>query len=211
MDVEPTTKVDRKTQSLLKKKDIESLSSPEQINRSTIFDFLYFWCVFFLSASFFIDLTVFFCFYQKKNNDLSYKAFPFSLRIITDVIFIMPLLLFIRFALNDNSKNYLIGIAIFFPQFILSLISIIVIHNQDFVTEDDIKNNSISNITNLNEFVFYNILNNNNDTNGNQTFEISTTKLTDTRVSIIKISPIINLIFYLLTALLTYLKIYKNF
>ena len=140
---------------------------------------------------------IYFWFYQEKNNELSYKDTPFYLRIIIDALFVSPLLIFIRYALTDDTKNYLIGIVVFLPQFVLSIISIISINNQDFVTEDDIKN------INITEFSF---LYNSNIAYGNEA-----TKLTDRRVTILKISPVINLFFYLLTIVLTYLKIYKNF
>ena len=196
MDIEPTSKTDRKTQEFLKHKDSDKMAA-ELINRSTIFEFFYFWSIFFLSASFFADIMIYFWFYQEKNNELSYKDTPFYLRIIIDALFVSPLLIFIRYALTDDTKNYLIGIVVFLPQFVLSIISIISINNQDFVTEDDIKN------INITEFSFL--------YNSNITYENEATKLTDRRVTILKISPVINLFFYLLTIVLTYLKIYKNF
>ena len=196
MDIEPTSKTDRKTQEFLKHKHSDKMAA-ELINRSTLFEFFYFWSIFFLSASFFADIMIYFLFYLEKNNELSYKDTPFYLRIIIDALFVSPLLIFIRYALTDDTKNYLIGIVVFLPQFVLSIISIISINNQDFVTEDDIKN------INITEFSF---LYNSNITYGNEA-----TKLTDRRVTILKISPVINLFFYLLTIVLTYLKIYKNF
>ena len=134
MDIEPTTMGGRKTLDLIQRNEIEnreSGKSSEKANRSTIFDFLYFWSIFLLSISFFTDLTIYFCFYQKKNNKRSYEAKTFFLRIITDALFIAPLLLYIRYALDNSLKNYVIGIIVFFPQFILSIISIIVINNQE--------------------------------------------------------------------------------
>ena len=70
MDIEPTGMGVRKTLDLIQKNEIEnrdSRQSNEKVNRSTIFDFLYFWSIFFLSISFFVDLTIYFCFYQKKK------------------------------------------------------------------------------------------------------------------------------------------------
>ena len=198
MDIEPMTMGDRKTFELIQKNEHRlSNRSTDHVNRSTIFEFFYFWSIFFLSASFFADIMIYFWFYQEKNNELSYKDTPFYLRIIIDALFVSPLLIFIRYALTDDTKNYLIGIVVFLPQFVLSIISIISINNQDFVTEDDIKN------INITEFSF---LYNSNIAYGNEA-----TKLTDRRVTILKISPVINLFFYLLTIVLTYLKIYKNF
>ena len=216
MDIEPTTMGGRKTLDLIQKNEVEnrdSRQSNEKVNRSTIFDFLYFWSVFFLSISFFIDLTIYFCFYQKKNNSRSYKAGTFFLRIITDALFIAPLLLYIRYALTNSTKNYIIGIVVFFPQFILSIISIIVIYNQDFITKDDEKNeyyNNSSQIDEFADFVNFMLLNNDSDNNNTENYT-TTTDLTDSRISALKISPILNLVFYLITILLTFLKVFKNF
>ena len=220
MDIEPTTMGGRKTLDLIKKNEIEnrdSGQSSEKVNRSTIFDFLYFWSIFLLSISFFTDLTIYFCFYQKKNNTKSYEIGTFFIRIVTDALFIAPLLLYIRYALTNSTKNYVMGIIIFFPQFVLSIISIIVINNQDFITKEDEKNeheNKTYQIGDFIDFVNYMIINSDNDidnknnTDGNFN---TTTNLTDSRISALKISPVVNLVFYLLTVLLTFLKVVKNY
>jgi len=220
MDIEPTTMGGRKTLDLIKKNEIEnrdSGQSSEKVNRSTIFDFLYFWSIFLLSISFFIDLTIYFCFYQKKNNTKSYEIGTFFIRIVTDALFIAPLLLYIRYALTNSTKNYVMGIIIFFPQFVLSIISIIVINNQDFITKEDEKNeheNKTYQIGDFIDFVNYMIINSDNDidnknnTDGNFN---TTTDLTDSRISALKISPVVNLIIFLLTVLLTFLKVAKNY
>ena len=218
MDIEPTTMGGRKTLDLIQKNEIEkrdSGQSSEKVNRSTIFDFLYFWSIFLLSISFFTDLTIYFCFYQKKNNTKSYEPGTFFLRIITDALFIAPLLLYIRYALTNSTKNYVMGIIVFFPQFILSIISIIVINNQDFITKEDEINEYEKNKTNqigdFIDFVNYMIINSANDTNNTDGDFNATTELTDSRISALKISPVVNLVFYLLTVLLTFLKVVKNY
>ena len=214
MDIEPTTMGGRKTLDLIQKNEIENRdSSPnnDRINRSTIFDFLYFWSIFLLSISFFSDLTIYFCFYQKKNNSLSYHTETFFLRIITDALFIAPLLLYIRYALTNSTKNYIIGIIVFLPQFILSIISIVEIYNQSFQTKDDEiwkyeeKENKSDGVLDFIDYILVTI-----DNNTNITYN-ETTSLTNQRISALKISPIINLIFYLLTVILTFLKVVKNF
>ena len=218
MDIEPTTMGGRKTLDLIQKNEIEkrdSGQSSEKVNRSTIFDFLYFWSIFLLSISFFSDLTIYFCFYQKKNNTKSYEPGTFFLRIGTDALFIAPLLLYIRYALTNSAKNYVVGIIVFFPQFVLSIISIIVINNQDFITKEDEINEYEKNKTNqigdFIDFVNYMIINSANDTNNTDGDFNATTELTDSRISALKISPVVNLVFYLLTVLLTFLKVVKNY
>ena len=218
MDIEPTTMGGRKTLDLIQKNEIEnreSGQSSDKVNRSTIFDFLYFWSIFLLSISFFTDLTIYFCFYQKKNNTKSYEPGTFFLRIGTDALFIAPLLLYIRYALTNSAKNYVMGIIVFFPQFVLSIISIIVINNQDFITKEDEINEYEKNKTNqigdFIDFVNYMIINSANDTNNTDGDFNATTELTDSRISALKISPVVNLFFYLLTVLLTFLKVVKNY
>jgi len=220
MDIEPTTMGGRKTLDLIQKNEIEmrgSGKSSEKVNRSTIFDFLYFWSIFLLSISFFTDLTIYFCFYQKKNNNRSYKPGTFFIRIITDALFIAPILLYIRYALESSIKNYVMGIIIFFPQFVLSIISIIVINNQDFITKEDEKNeyqNKTNQIGDFIDFINYMIINSDNDTDNKNNTDgnfTTTTDLTDSRISALKISPVINLAFYILTVLLTFLKVVKNY
>ena len=109
------------------------------------------------------------------------------------------------------------GIIVFFPQFILSIISIIVINNQDFITKEDEENeyqNKTRQLDDIMDFVNYMLINsgnnidNNNNTDGGFN---ATTDLTDSRISALKISPVINLAFYILTVLLTFLKVFKNF
>ena len=220
MDIEPTTMGGRKTLDLIQKNEIEnreSGQSSDKVNRSTIFDFLYFWSIFLLSISFFTDLTIYFCFYQKKNNTKSYEPGTFFLRIITDALFIAPLLLYIRYALTNSTKNYVMGIIVFFPQFILSIISIIVINNQDFITKEDEENehqNKTRQLDDIMDFVNYMLINSGNDADNNNNTDggfNATTDLTDSRISALKISPVINLAFYILTVLLTFLKVFKNF
>ena len=217
MDIEPTTMGGRKTLDLIQKNEIEnreSGQSSDKVNRSTIFDFLYFWSIFLLSISFFTDLTIYFCFYQKKNNTKSYEPGTFFLRIVTDALFIAPLLLYIRYALTNSAKNYVVGIIVFFPQFVLSIISIIEINNQDFITKEDEKNeyqNKTNQIDDFIDFINYMTINSVNDNNNTDDGFNATTELTDSRISALRISPVVNLVFYILTVLLTFLKVVKNF
>ena len=192
MDIERTSKDERKALELIQKGEkIENKeSSNRNINRSFIFDFLYFWSIFLLSLSFFGDLIIYFCFYQEKNNQLSYSSSTFYLRIITDSLFLAPLLIYIRYALISSVKYYLIGAFVFLPQLILTFISILKIYTQDFITKENYEN-----IGNSNSYKI----------------TIDDIKLTNMKVIVLKISPIFNLVIYLLTIALTYLKIFKNF
>ena len=216
MDIEPMPMGDRKTLELIQNNEIEKRNSRKSnVNRSTIFEFLYFWFIFFLTVSFFFDLTVYFYFYQEKINILNnYNSVTFYLRIISDSLFIAPLLIYIRVALTKNMKNYILGIFIFFPQFILNIITIIKIFNQleneNESKENTIPNNNNTDINNEKELI-YMFLSNfvNNGTNDNET---DVPKISpDTQKTLLKLSPIINIIIYTITVVLTYLKIYKNF
>ena len=193
MDIEKTSKKDRKALEMIHKSGNKENNAPskENVNKSTIFDFLYFWSIFLLSLSFFSDLCIYFCFYQEKNNQWSYNSLTFFLRIITDSLYIAPLLIYIRYALTSSTKNYIIGVFIFLPQLILNFISILKIYTQSFITKENYEN--IENKSSLYSF---------------STIEI---KMTNAKVLVLKISPIFNLVFYLLAVVLTFLKIFKNF
>ena len=193
MDIEKTSKNDRKALEMIHKggNNENNALSKENVNKSTIFDFLYFWSIFLLSLSFFSDLCIYFCFYQEKNNQWSYNSLTFFLRIITDSLYIAPLLIYIRYALTSSTKNYIIGVFIFLPQLILNFISILKIYTQSFITKENYEN--IENKSSLYSF---------------STIEI---KMTNAKVLVLKISPIFNLVFYLLAVVLTFLKIFKNF
>ena len=120
------------------------------------------------------------------------------LRIITDSLFLAPLLIYIRYALTNSIKNYLIGAFIFLPQLIFTFISIVQIHTQNFITKENYEN--IDNESNL--YVF---------NNSSNSYNITDIKMTDAKVVVLKISPIFNLVIYLLSVALTYLKIFKNY
>ena len=225
MDIEPTTMGGRKTLDLIQRNDMDnrlSIDGNEASNKTTFFEHIYFWCLFLLSTSFFLDLIFYFCYYQKKrSNEENYQARTFFIRVATDVLFISPLLIYLRFALDNVVKNYIIGIFIFLPQFILNFISIIDIHLQDFVlnnkngtnTTDNDGSDSIihHNDTNNTIFNFFinDIINNaTNDTTNNETS--NDIKINNARINLLKISPIVNMIIYIITVLLTLFRVYKN-
>ena len=223
MDIEPTTMGGRKTLDLIQKNDMEnrlSIDGNEASNKSSFFEHIYFWSIFLLSTSFFLDLTAYFCFYQKRiSNEENYQARTFFIRVITDTLFISPLLIYLRFALNNASKNYIIGIFIFLPQFILNLISIIDIHIQEFVlakengTNTTYNDDSIIPHNDTNYTIFIMSLNNIIDNVTNGTTNNETNKnitMTPFRENILKISPSVNMIIYIITVLLTYYRVYKN-
>ena len=225
MDIEPTTMGGRKTLDLIQRNDMDnrlSIDGNEASNKTTFFEHIYFWCLFLLSTSFFLDLIFYFCYYQKKrSNEENYQARTFFIRVATDVLFISPLLIYLRFALDNVVKNYIIGIFIFLPQFILNFISIIDIHLQDFVlnnkngtnTTDNDGSDSIihHNDTNNTIFNFFinDIINNaTNDTTNNETS--NDIKINNARINLLKISPLVNMIIYIITVLLTLFRVYKN-
>ena len=228
MDIEPTTMGGRKTLDLIQKNDMDnrlSIDGNEASNKTTFFEHIYFWCLFLLSTSFFLDLIFYFCYYQKKrSNEENYQARTFFIRVATDVLFISPLLIYLRFALDNVVKNYIIGIFIFLPQFILNFISIIDIHLQDFVlnnkngtntTDNDgsdsiIHHNDTNNTNNtiFNFFINDIITNATNDTTNNETS--NDIKINNTRINLLKISPLVNMIIYIITVLLTFFRVYKN-
>ena len=214
MEIEPMSMGDRKTFELIKKNEQRlSNRSTDHVNRSTIFEFFYFWSVFFLTASFFFDITVYFCFYQEKINRFNnYDGLTFFLRIITDGLFIIPLLIFIRFALTSSTKNYIVGIIVFLPQFMLNIISIIKIlkiFENSNETKENNNNNYNDNEKELMNMFFTSFADNdiNNEVNNNITDKVPL----EIQRTVLKISPIINIIFYIITVLFTYLKIFKNF
>ena len=225
MDIEPTTMGGRKTLDLIQKNDMDnrlSIDGNEASNKTTFFEHIYFWCLFLLSTSFFLDLIFYFCYYQKKrSNEENYQARTFFIRVATDVLFISPLLIYLRFALDNVVKNYIIGIFIFLPQFILNFISIIDIHLQDFVLNnkngtnttdndgsDSIIHHNDTNNTIFNFFINDIITNATNDTTNNETS--NDIKINNARINLLKISPLVNMIIYIITVLLTLFRVYKN-
>jgi len=223
MDIEPTTMGGRKTLDLIQRNDMEnrlSIDGNEASNKSTFFEHMYFWSIFLLSTSFFLDLIIYFCYYQKKrSNEENYQARTFFIRVITDVIFISPLLIYLRFALDNVLKNYIIGIFIFLPQFILNFISIIDIHVQEFVLNNKNGTNSTdgsdsiiphkdTNDTLFNFFINEIFNNATNDTTNNGTS--NDIKINNARISILKLSPLVNMTIYIITVLLTLFRVYKN-
>ena len=225
MDIEPTTMGGRKTLDLIQRNDMDnrlSIDGNEASNKTTFFEHIYFWCLFLLSTSFFLDLIFYFCYYQKKrSNEENYQARTFFIRVATDVLFISPLLIYLRFALDNVVKNYIIGIFIFLPQFILNFISIIDIHLQDFVLNnkngtnttdndgsDSIIHHNDTNNTIFNFFINDIITNATNDTTNNETS--NDIKINNARINLLKISPLVNMIIYIITVLLTLFRVYKN-
>ena len=169
MDIQPTSIKHRKTFDLIQKNEVERRDSKDnniRFNQSNIFEFFYFCLIFLLSISFFIDIFVSFYFYHNKQDGKTYDSYRaiFFIRIIMDSIFICPVLIFIRFALNNNMSNYIFGTLIFLPQLTLGLISIIKIN-----------------------------------------------KLDNSQYSELKISMIFNFIIYILTILLTYVKLINDY
>ena len=200
MDIEPTTMEGRKTLDLIQNNEVgnrNSATNNENVNKSTIFEFLYFWSVFFLSASFFFDLTAYLCYYQEKNNAYNYDSGTFIIRIITDSLFIAPLLIFIRYALTSNITNYIVGVIIFLPQLVLNLISVIKIFTQSFKDKGNTGNDQNINPVNpdekqnITDLIYIFVSNITDNITNDNTTETSTTILTNNRMTILKLTPLL--------------------
>lgn len=190
MDIEPGDKKYPKTYDWLNQSPEENLSTPPMTNLSTIFSHTYFWTIYLLAASYICDIIFYFAYYQEKFQIVYYDEATYALRIVTDVIFIFPILLYIKLAITDNRINYIIGALVFLPQLVLSLISLIKIYIQDYCTDDD-KLCDPSRI----------------DT----TLEDSARRLNYTRITILRTTTLINFILYIIAIALTFLKIIRNY
>ena len=190
MDIEPGDKKYPKTYDWLNQSPEENLSTPPMTNLSTIFSHTYFWTIYLLAASYICDIIFYFAYYQEKFQIVYYDEATYALRIVTDVIFIFPILLYIKLAITDNRIHYIIGSIIFLPQLVLSLISLIRIFIQDYCTEGD-KLCDPSTIK--------------------PDYEDEPRRLTYTRITILRVSTLINFLLYLIAVALTFLKIIKNF
>jgi len=114
---------------------VEDLNNNDVINRSSIFNFLYFMIIFLYAVSTFLDLIFYFCFYQKKKNNSNFVDYTFGMRLAIDVAFVLPLFLTLRLEYQFHSKINLITGLIFSPQIILNFITSIMIFCQDYTLD----------------------------------------------------------------------------
>ena len=190
MDIEPDDKKYSKNYDWLNQSAEENLTNPPKTNLSTIFSHAYFWTIYLLAASYICDIIFYFAYYQKKFQIVYYDEATYALRIITDVIFIFPILIYIKLAITDNRINYIIGALVFLPQLVLSLISLIKIYTQDYCTDNDMLCDPSNIDTSL---------------------EDSARRLNYTRITILRTSTLINFILFIIAVALTFLKIFRNY
>ena len=187
MDIEPEDNKYYKNDWLNQSPE-EGLSSKSKINSSTIFKHSYFWTLYLLSASYIVDLIFYLNYYQEDFNIVYYEQKTYILRLINDIAFIFPILLFIKFQTSIDLKNYIIGGCIFLPQLVLSIISLVFINRQKYCTDEDI----LCDTKDIPEDEFVR-------------------RLTYTRITILRTTSLINLILYIIAIALTFLKIIKNY
>ena len=186
MDVDSVAEEKYKQAEWLNRED--SLENNSKFNRSTIFEHAYFWILFLTAASYIIDLLFYLIYYQEKFGIIYYEKATLILRIINDILFLFPLLIFIKFAITNNKLNYIIGGVVFLPQLVLNIISLVQIYNQDYCTDSNIlciipKELEEEDIRRLN----YN------------------------RITILRTTSLINLILYIFSIALTFLKIIRDY
>ena len=121
---------------------------------------LFFVISFLLAISCFLDLCGFLCYYQNIKNKNVYNPIIFYLRVVNDAFLILPLLLYLQWAINESFRYFLVGFFTFLPQIVLSAISLIMLLLQDFKHDSQISEDEqisktrfitlkASNITNL--------------------------------------------------------------
>ena len=190
MDIEPSEKKYSKNIDWLNQAAEDSLNNPPKTNLSTIFNHLFFWTIYLLAASYICDIIFYFAYYQEKYQIGYYEEATYVLRIITDVIFVFPILIYIKLAIRDTRINYFISSVFFAPQLVLSFVSLIRIFTQDYCKEGD------------------KLCEPSADNSG---YEDDPRKLDYTRITILRICTLINFILYVITIALTFLKIIRNY
>ena len=188
MDIEPTSKKHYKTE-WLNQNSFESFTKPRKINISTIFNHSYFWVLYLLSVSYCTDFILYLVYYQEKFEIIYYDEATLVLRYINDVIFIFPLLLFIKFQKTARPISYIIAGIIFLPQLVINIVSLIKIYTQDYCLDDDT------------------ILCDRNRFPEDEDIRF----LNHFHITLLRISTLINLILYVFAVALTFLKIIRNY
>ena len=186
MDIEPESK--KYKTDWLNQTGEESLNNPTKINLSTIFKNLYFLTLYLLAISFVFDLIIYLVYYQDKFHVIYYHQEVLVLRYICDILFLFPILIFIKFQKTVNLINYIVGGIVFLPQLVLNIVGLSLIYNQNYCTEEDTLC----------------------DTSGFSDEEIVRI-LTYERITLLRISTLMNFILYICAIALTFLKIYKNY
>ena len=188
MDVDTVAEKDYKPAEWFNQTSDDTMENKSKFNRSTIFEHSYFWILFLTASSYIIDLLFYLMYYQEKFEIIYYEKATLILRIINDILFLFPIFIFIKFAITDNKLNYIIGGFVFLPQLVLNLISLIQIYNQDYCTDSNILCNILPGLE-----------------------EEDIRRLTYNRISILRITSLINFILYIFSVALTFLKVLKNY
>ena len=187
MDVDTDVKKNYKSAEWLNQGSPDSFDSTSKTNRSTIFHHAYFWSLYLLAISYILDVLFYLIYYQKKFQTKYYYGATYVLRVINDTIFLFPILIFIKFAVLNKLLYYIIGAILFMPQLLLSIISLIMIYNQDYCSDDNFKLNL------CNE-------------------EYDSPRILDyVHITILRSITLVNFLLYIIAISLTFLKIIKNY
>ena len=193
MDVDTSmAKTRYKSAEWLNQDDEGSLESKSKTNRSTIFTHSYFWSLYLLGVSFIVDL-LFYLFYYQEKFQIGYFYQPtLILRVVNDILFLFPILIFIKYAFSNKIFNYIIGLAVFLPQLVLSIISLVRIYTQEFCPETNYDPN----------LCYY---------DPNEEHDSIIRRLNYVRITILRTCSLVNLILYIIGVALTFLKLIKNY
>ena len=144
---------------------------------------LFFIISFLLTLSCFLDLCGFLCYYKRSKNKDNFEASIYCLRIINDIVLILPLLLYLQWAIDVTFRYFLVGIFTFLPQIILSTVSLILLFLQNFeeINQDDIDP------------------------------EDRIPQISRNRFTTLKVSNVCNLILLIISAAATLFKVHNNF
>ena len=187
MDVDTDVKKNYKSAEWFNQGSPDSFDSTSKTNRSTIFHHAYFWSLYLLAISYILDVLFYLIYYQKKFQTKYYYGATYVLRVINDTIFLFPILIFIKFAVLNKFLYYIIGAILFMPQLLLSIISLIMIYNQDYCSDDNFKLNL------CNE-------------------EYASPRILDhVHITILRSITLVNFLLYIIAISLTFLKIIKNY
>ena len=108
------------------------VTDSDTVKPTRCFTNIYLAISFLLCLSCFLDLCGFLCYYKESKNKLLFQASIFYIRIVNDIFLILPLLLYLQWAIDVTFKYFIVGILVFLPQIILSAISLILIFLQNY-------------------------------------------------------------------------------
>ena len=152
---------------------IENLDKVVKKSIEVLFLIFYIFGPFFYNQYHFLLRLKYIFVFIKKNNSRSYESWTFFKNYYRYIIYCTINIIY-QICFNKFSKKLCYGINVFFPQFIVSIISIIVINNQDFITKEEEENeyqNKMSQLDDIMDFVNNIIINSGNDTDDNNFFK----------------------------------------